>query len=42
MLAARPERNLIATAVEQQLGLLLALPTLQAVLQPVAEARAAA
>lgn len=43
LLAVRPERNLIATAVEQQLGLLLpALPKLQAALQPVAEARAAA
>jgi superfamily II DNA or RNA helicase len=43
LLAARSERNLIATAIEQQLGLLLpALPTFQAALQPVADARAAA
>jgi superfamily II DNA or RNA helicase len=43
LLAARPERNLIATAIDQQLGLLLqALPKFQEALQSVAEARAAA
>jgi hypothetical protein len=43
LLAARPERNLVATAVEQQVGLLLpALPKLQAALAPVAAGRAAA
>ena len=43
LLAARPERNLIATAIEQQIGLLLpALPKLQAALEPVAGERAAA
>ena len=43
LLAARPERNLIPTAIDQQLGLLLpALPRLQAGLGPVAKERAAA
>ncbi len=41
LLAARPEGNLLLTAVEQQLGLLLpALPELQAALEAVAHARA--
>jgi hypothetical protein len=43
LLAARPERNLIPTAIDQQLGLLLpALPRLQQALAPVASVRAAA
>ncbi len=43
LLAARPERNLVATAIEQQVGLLLpALPKLQAALEHVARERAAA
>jgi superfamily II DNA or RNA helicase len=43
LLAARPERNLAATAIEQQIGLLLpALPKLKAALAPVAHERAAA
>ena len=43
LLAARPERNLIPTAIDQQLGLLLpGLPRLQAGLGPVAKERAAA
>ena len=43
LLAARPERNLIPTAIDQQLGLLLpALSKLQASLGPVAKERAAA
>jgi superfamily II DNA/RNA helicase len=43
LLAARPERNLIATAIDQQLGLLLpALPKFQQALQLVAQERAAA
>ena len=43
LLAARPERNLIRTAIDQQLGLLLpALPKLQSALAPVAHERAAA
>ena len=43
LLAARPERNLVATAIDQQLSLLLpALPILQQALEPVAGARAAA
>ncbi len=43
LLAARPERNLIPTAIDQQLGLLLpALAKLQAALEPVATDRAAA
>lgn len=42
LLAARPERNLIPTAIDQQLGLLLpALPTLQQALAAVALGRAA-
>lgn len=41
LLAARPERNLIATAIDQQLGLLLpALPKFQQALQSVAQERA--
>jgi hypothetical protein len=43
LLAARPERNLIQTALDQQLGLLLpALPNFQQALAPVAAQRAAA
>jgi superfamily II DNA or RNA helicase len=43
LLTARPERNLIATAIDQQLGLLLpALPKFQQALQLVANERAAA
>lgn len=43
LLAARPERNLIQTAIDQQLGLLLpALPKLQAALVPIAHERATA
>ena len=41
LLAARPERNLVATAIEQQVGLLLpALPKLQRALETVAVERA--
>ncbi|MEW6363707.1 MAG: helicase-related protein [Acidobacteriota bacterium] len=43
LLTARPDRNLIKTAVDQQLGLLLpGLPKLQAALHPIADERAAA
>ena len=43
LLAARPERNLIQTAIDQQLGLLLpALPKLQHALASVAKERASA
>jgi len=43
LLAARPERNLIQTAIDQQLGLLLpALPKLQKSLGALAKERAAA
>jgi superfamily II DNA or RNA helicase len=43
LLAARPERNLTQTAIDQQLGLLLpALPKFQQALAPVAQERAAA
>jgi superfamily II DNA or RNA helicase len=43
LLAARPDRNLVATAIEQQMNLLLAvLPKLQHALEPVARERAAA
>ena len=43
LLAARPDRNLLATAIEQQLGILLpALPKLQSTLVSIAEQRAAA
>ncbi len=43
LLAARPERNLVQTAIDQQLGLLLpALPNFQQALAPVAAERAAA
>jgi hypothetical protein len=43
LLAARPGRNLAATAIDQQIGLLLpALPRLQQALEPVARDRAAA
>jgi superfamily II DNA or RNA helicase len=43
LLGARPERNLIPTAIDQQMGLLLpALPKLQQALEPVAGDRAAA
>ncbi len=42
LLLARPERNLVQTAMEQQLGLLLpALPKLQVALVPLAQERAA-
>ncbi|RFC50804.1 MAG: Superfamily II DNA and RNA helicase/Superfamily II DNA or RNA helicase, SNF2 family [Verrucomicrobia bacterium] len=42
LLAARPERNLISTAIEQQLGLLLpSLPRLQSSMEPMAQERAA-
>ena len=42
LLAARPERNLISTAIEQQLGLLMpSLPKLQAAMEPMAQERAA-
>ena len=43
LLTARPERNLVATAIDQQIGLLAtALPKLQQALEPVAAERAAA
>ncbi len=43
LLSARPERNLIPTAINQQIGLLMEdLPKLQRALDPVAEARARA
>lgn len=43
LLSAKPERNLVPTAVDQQVGLLLdSLPTLQAALEPVARVRAVA
>jgi superfamily II DNA or RNA helicase len=43
LLAARPDRNLIPTAIDQQLGLLLpALPKLQQSLSSIAKERAAA
>jgi hypothetical protein len=43
LLAARPDRNLLATAIDQQLGLLLpALPRLQGSLATVARQRASA
>ncbi|HXR75383.1 MAG TPA: helicase-related protein [Bryobacteraceae bacterium] len=43
LLAARPERNLSATAIDQQLDILLpALPKMQKALEPVARERAAA
>jgi hypothetical protein len=43
LLTAEPERNLVATAIEQQLGLLLAaLPELQVSLETIAEQRASA
>lgn len=43
LLGARPDRNLLPTAIEQQLGLLLpSLPRLQISLEPVARERAAA
>jgi len=43
LLTARPERNLVATAIDQQIGLLLiSLPKLQQALHPVANDRAAA
>jgi superfamily II DNA or RNA helicase len=42
LLSAQPERNLIPSAIEQQIDLLLmALPTLQKALEPVASMRAA-
>lgn len=41
LLAARPDRNLVATAIDQQIGLLLAsLPKIQQALEPVAQERA--
>lgn len=43
LLIARPERNLVPTAIDQQLGLILpALPMFQQALEPVARERAAA
>jgi superfamily II DNA or RNA helicase len=43
LLAARPERNLVATAIEQQIGVLLAaLPKLQQPLETMARERSAA
>jgi hypothetical protein len=43
LLSARPDRNLAATAIEQQIGILLAaLPKFQQALDPVAGQRAAA
>jgi hypothetical protein len=43
LLAARPDRSLVATAIEQQLGILLAaLPKFARALEPVADERAAA
>ena len=43
LLAARPEQNLIPTAIDQQLGLLIgSLGTIQTALEPVANERAAA
>jgi superfamily II DNA or RNA helicase len=43
LLAARPERSLVATAIDQQIGLLLpALPRFQQALEPIARDRAAA
>jgi hypothetical protein len=43
LLAARPDRSLVATAIEQQLGILLAaLPKFKRALEPVADERAAA
>ncbi len=43
LLSARPSSNLVATAIDQQIGLLLpALPKLQQALEPVASERAAA
>lgn len=43
LLSVRPDRNLISTAIEQQIGLLLAaLPSLQPPLESVADERAAA
>ena len=42
-MAARPDRNLLPTAMEQQLGLTLpALPKLRAALEPIAQERAKA
>jgi superfamily II DNA or RNA helicase len=42
LLTARPERNLVPTAIDQQIGLLLAsLPKIQQALEPVAHERAA-
>jgi superfamily II DNA or RNA helicase len=41
LLAARPETNLVATAIEQQIGLLAAnLPTFQSALEAIADERA--
>lgn len=41
LLEAKPERNLVATAIDQQMGLLVGnLPTLQGALEAVAHARA--
>ena len=43
LLSARPDRNLVATAIEQQIGILFAaLPKLQQALEPVASKRATA
>src|SRR5438876_2053517 len=43
LLSARPDRNLVATAIEQQIGLLLAtLPKFEKALESIASERAAA
>lgn len=43
LLAARPEQNLIPTAIEQQMGLLIgSLAAIEQALEPVASERAAA
>ena len=43
LLSAAPERNLAATAIDQQIGILLAaLPKFQKALEPIASKRAAA
>jgi hypothetical protein len=43
LLEAQPDRNLVATAIDQQLSLLLpALPKLQQALEPIAAERSAA
>jgi hypothetical protein len=43
LLQARPEQNLVSTAIQQQVGLLVrSLPVLQKSLEPIASQRAAA